>query len=103
MEFDEFSFFQNRSLCNRLPTPQGVRGLAEKLEMRLDTVEVEKLRLVIHAIERWDSLGDDEKDLICDQLHQVIRSLRDLEQDPKVLSIGTWLFLSAIVSFWEAG
>lgn len=38
--------------------------------------------------DRWDSLSDSEKTLICDQLRQIVSSLRQVEQDPADPFIG---------------
>ena len=38
--------------------------------------------------DRWDSLSDSDKTLICDQLRQIVSSLKQIEQDPTDPFIG---------------
>lgn len=41
------------------------------------------------VMDQWHSLNDADKTTVCDQLLQMITSLRQVEQDPDDLFIGT--------------
>lgn len=48
--------------------------------------------------DRWGGLSDDEKQAICEELHQYVKLLRTLEQDPRDKYIGELNIISLITS-----
>ncbi|OBT42937.1 hypothetical protein VE00_07301 [Pseudogymnoascus sp. WSF 3629] len=74
-----------RILGDEVPVPElyGWRVDGRDVFIYMEYIQGEMLK------DRWDSLTDADKTLVCDHLRQIITSLRQVEQDPDDTFIGT--------------
>lgn len=73
-----------RVLGDEVPVPEvyGWRVDGRDVFIYMQLVQGETLK------DRWDSLGVADKTTVCDDLRRIMRSLRDIEQDPNDVFIG---------------